>query len=43
VRRGALDLSGVITRTIPLDAHAVNDALDGLERFGDEGRVVIIP
>ncbi len=42
-RRGVLDLSGVITRTVPLEARAVNEALDGLERFGGEGRVVIKP
>ena len=42
-RRGALDLSGVITRTLPLDARAVNEALDGLEQFGEEGRMVITP
>jgi propanol-preferring alcohol dehydrogenase len=40
-RRGALDLSKVITRTLPLDAKEVNDALDGLEQFGEEGRMVI--
>ena len=27
--------------TLPLDAQAVNDALDGLEQFGGEGRMVI--
>jgi 2-desacetyl-2-hydroxyethyl bacteriochlorophyllide A dehydrogenase len=42
-RRGALDLSGIITRTVPLEAGAVNEALDGLERFGEEGRMVIMP
>ncbi len=42
-RRGALDLSGVITRTLPLDARAVNGALDGLEQFGEDGRMVIRP
>ncbi len=42
-RRGALDLSKVITRTLPLDAQAVNDALDGLERFGGDARMVIVP
>jgi propanol-preferring alcohol dehydrogenase len=42
-RRGALDLSKVITRTLPLDAKAVNDALDGLEKFGEGGRMVITP
>jgi propanol-preferring alcohol dehydrogenase len=42
-RRGALDLSKVITRTLPLDPNAVNDALDSLKRFGAEGRIVIAP
>jgi len=42
-RRGALDLSKVITRTLPLDAGAVNDALDHLEQFAEEGRMVIKP
>ncbi len=42
-RRGALDLSGVVTRTLPLEAEAVNEALDGLEQFGEEGRMVITP
>jgi hypothetical protein len=36
-------LSKVITRTLPLDAQAINDALDGLEKFGEEGRTVIRP
>jgi propanol-preferring alcohol dehydrogenase len=43
VGQGKLDLSNVITRTIPLDADAINETLDGLEKFGDEGRVVIKP
>lgn len=43
VRQGKLDLSNVITRTIPLDADKINEALDGLETFGNEGRVVIKP
>ena len=43
VRQGKLDLSGVVTRTIPLDANAINETLDGLEKFGAEGRVVIRP
>jgi propanol-preferring alcohol dehydrogenase len=42
-RRGALDLSRVITRTVPLDATAVNAALDDLEHFGEQGRTVITP
>jgi 2-desacetyl-2-hydroxyethyl bacteriochlorophyllide A dehydrogenase len=43
VRQGKVSLSNVITRTIPLDADAINRTLDGLEKFGDEGRVVIKP
>jgi propanol-preferring alcohol dehydrogenase len=42
-RQGKLDLSNVITRTIPLDANAINETLDGLEKFGDAGRVVVKP
>ena len=41
-RRGVLDLSDVVTRTVPLDAEAVNRALDGLERFGSDIRTVIV-
>ena len=40
---GELDFSSVITRGIPLDATAINHALDGLESFGDEVRVIINP
>jgi propanol-preferring alcohol dehydrogenase len=43
VRRGVLDLSSVITRTIPLDAQAINAALDDLESFGPDVRTVITP
>ena len=42
-RRGKLDLSGVITRTVPLDADQINRALDNLEQFGDDIRTVIVP
>jgi 2-desacetyl-2-hydroxyethyl bacteriochlorophyllide A dehydrogenase len=42
-RTGALDLSGVITRTLPLDARAVNEALDDLEQFAMDGRAVVHP
>ena len=42
-RRGVLDLSGVVTRTLPLDAQAINEAMDHLESFGDEMRVAITP
>jgi propanol-preferring alcohol dehydrogenase len=43
VRSRELDLSHGIIRTIPLEAAAVNDALDRLEKFGDDVRVVIVP
>ena len=43
VRQGRLVLSGVITRTLPLQADAVNGALDQLEEFGDAVRMVIAP
>jgi propanol-preferring alcohol dehydrogenase len=42
-RQGKLDLSEVITHTVPLDADAINDTLDRLERFSDAIRVVITP
>jgi len=42
-RRGTLDLSEVITRTVPLDAVAINAALDELDRFGGNVRTVITP
>jgi propanol-preferring alcohol dehydrogenase len=42
-RRGSLDLSHLITATIPLDAGAINQVLDRLER-GEAGiRTVIVP
>jgi 2-desacetyl-2-hydroxyethyl bacteriochlorophyllide A dehydrogenase len=40
-RAGKLDLSRGIIRTVPLEAAAINDVLDGLEQFGDDVRVVI--
>ncbi|HWH72094.1 MAG TPA: zinc-binding dehydrogenase [Candidatus Sulfotelmatobacter sp.] len=43
VRQGKLDLSKVITRTIPLDAAAINHTLDQLASFGEDVRVVITP
>jgi 2-desacetyl-2-hydroxyethyl bacteriochlorophyllide A dehydrogenase len=42
-RRGALDLCDVITRTVPLEAGAVNRVLDDLEQFEQEGRTVLLP
>lgn len=41
--RGVIDLSEVITGRIPLEAGAVNDALDHLAGFGDGIRTVVIP
>ena len=43
VRSGRLQLSRVITKTVPLDAAAINQTLDELEKFGDGVRVVIKP
>jgi 2-desacetyl-2-hydroxyethyl bacteriochlorophyllide A dehydrogenase len=42
-RQGKLDLSRVVSRTVPLEAEAINEVLDGLERFGSEVRVVVTP
>ena len=42
-RTGKLNLSSVVTRTVPLDANAINDVLDRLEHFGEDVRVVITP
>jgi len=43
VRHGKLDLSELITKTVPLEADAVNSALDSLERFDHEVRIVVTP
>jgi propanol-preferring alcohol dehydrogenase len=43
VQQQKLDLSGVVTRTVPLDSGAINDTLDRLERFGNDVRVVVKP
>ncbi len=42
-RRGILDTTRVVTRTIPLDAAAINAAIDGLERNDPGIRTVIVP
>jgi len=42
-RRGQLDLSRVVTQTIPLDAAAINARMDELETFGGHVRTVIVP
>ena len=43
VERGELDLSAVVTQTVPLDARAINRVLDGLEAFGGDVRAVVTP
>jgi 2-desacetyl-2-hydroxyethyl bacteriochlorophyllide A dehydrogenase len=42
-RRGILDLTSIVSRTVPLDAESVNRTLDELERFGEDVRTVIVP
>ena len=42
-RTGALDLRGIVTSVIDLDARAINDALDALDRYGPGVRTVIVP
>ena len=42
-RRGMLDLSQVVSRTIPLEAGAINATLDELEHFSAGVRTVIVP
>jgi threonine dehydrogenase-like Zn-dependent dehydrogenase len=42
-RQGKLDLSRVVTRTVPLEAGPINEVLDSLEHFGEDIRTVIIP
>lgn len=43
VRQGRLDLSHVVTRTVPLEAEAINEAMEALDRFGEQVRTVIVP
>ena len=42
-RKKVLDTSRIVTRTVPLDADAVNAALDELENFSGDVRTVIVP
>ena len=42
-RRKVLDTSQIVTRLIPLDADAINNTLDALERFGSGIRTVVVP
>lgn len=43
VEQGKLDLTRVISRTIPLDAGMINQTLDKLDTFSEDVRVVIVP
>lgn len=43
VRTGKVDLSGVITRSVPLDAGVINETFDALDDYVDIGRIVINP
>jgi 2-desacetyl-2-hydroxyethyl bacteriochlorophyllide A dehydrogenase len=42
-QRGVLDTSHVVTRSIPLEAEAINETLDALEKFEGGVRTVIVP
>lgn len=42
-RRGVLNLSHVVTKTVPLAAGPINATLDALERWGGDVRTVIVP
>ena len=42
-RSGKLNFAEVVTRTVPLEATAINATLDRLEKFGEDVRVVIEP
>ncbi len=42
-RRGTLDMSDLVTETVPLEAPVINEVLDNLERFGAGIRTVIVP
>lgn len=43
VEQGELDLSAVVTQTVPLDATAINRVLDALEAFAGDVRAVVTP
>jgi D-arabinose 1-dehydrogenase-like Zn-dependent alcohol dehydrogenase len=43
IERGELDLTGAVTRIVPLDAATINGVLDDLEAFRDDVRTVIRP
>jgi threonine dehydrogenase-like Zn-dependent dehydrogenase len=41
--QGKLDLSGVVTKTISLNADDINQTMDQMEKFGSDLRIVITP
>jgi len=43
VCRNKLDLTEVISHTVPLDAEAINDVFDQMDQYAHHGRVVIVP
>jgi 2-desacetyl-2-hydroxyethyl bacteriochlorophyllide A dehydrogenase len=43
VETGKIDLSNVITKSIPLDADMINETFDALDSYVDIGRIVIQP
>jgi propanol-preferring alcohol dehydrogenase len=42
-RQGRLVLSSVVTRTLALEADAINDALNQLQTFAGHARSVVLP
>jgi Zn-dependent alcohol dehydrogenase len=42
-RRGVLDLSEVVTEALPLDADVINAAMDRIDQFAGDVRLVITP
>lgn len=42
-KKKMLDISHIVTRTVPLDAEAINATLDALENFSSDVRTVIVP
>ncbi len=42
-RTGRLNFTGVITRTVALDAAAINATLDRMEQFSEDVRTVVMP
>jgi len=43
LRQGRLDLSGVVTQAVPLQAGPIDEVMDALEKFGGQVRTVIVP